>query len=374
MFTVMVVDRESPVLTVPANVVVPTDAGQNIALVSYAPVVTDNVPGATVDCTPPSTSAFPLGTSFVTCIASDAAGNRVTNGFTVTVIDTSVPDTQPPVITVPSNVIVPTDPGQNDAVVNYTVTVSDNQPGAIVACLPVSGSAFAMGTTTVVCTASDAAGNRATSSFTVTVADREKPVLTVPANLSIAAEPGQSNAVVTYTATATDNSGSVAVVCTPPSGTAFPGGIATVTCSAIDDSGNVATASFTVTVTRHTPPPDYGCIITSRQVLWPAHRKMVPLSVWMNFDKKRKVKFSGARIVSVTSNEPETGLDAGDIGPDWEITNAEKLRLKLRAECDPNGTGRVYTITVEAKDPQGNLYLCKTTVTVPLECPKKKRK
>jgi hypothetical protein len=372
MFTVMVVDRELPVLTVPANMVVPTDPAQNIALVSYNATVMDNVPGATVDCTPPSASAFPLGTSLVTCIASDAAGNRVTNGFSITVIDTSVRDTQPPVITVPDNIVVPTNPGRNDAVVNYTVIISDNQPGATVACLPPSGSVFAMGTTTVVCTASDAAGNRATSSFTVTVTDREKPVLMMPANLSIVAEPGQSNALSTYTATATDNSGSVAVVCTPPSGTAFPVGVTTVTCTAIDDSGNVATGSFMVTVTGHTPPPDYGCIITSKSVLRPAHRKMVPVSVWMNFDKKKKIKFSSARIVSVTSNEPETGLDDADIGPDWEIAHAEKLKLKLRAERDPNGTGRVYTITVEAKDPLGSLYLCQTTVTVPLECPKKK--
>jgi hypothetical protein len=101
---------------------------------------------------------------------------------------------------------------------------------------------------------------------------------------------------------------------------------------------------------------------------------MVPVSVRMNFDRKMKIKLSSARIVSVTSNEPEAGLDAGDIGPDWEIPNAEKLNLKLRAECDPNGTGRVYTITVEAKDLQGHLHLCKTTVIVPLECPKKNKK
>lgn len=374
MFTVMIVDREAPVLTVPTNIVVVADHGQDFAVVNYTTTVKDNVPGATVVCTPPPGSPFLPGATLVNCTASDAAGNTVTNAFTVTVINASVRDSQPPVITVPSNVVVPTDPGRKNAMVNYTVTVTDNQPGAMVVCLPPSGSAFAIGTTTVVCTASDAAGNRASNSFTVTVEDREKPVLIVPANLSIMAGPGQTNAVAEYIATATDNSGSVAVVCAPPSGKAFPLGVTAVTCTAVDDSGNTATGSFTVTVIREAQPPDCGCIIASRSVLWPMHRKMVPVSVWMNFDKKKKIKFSSTRIVSVTSNEPETGLDAADIGPDWEITNAEKLRLKLRAECDPNGSGRVYTITVEAKDPQGHLYLCKTTVTVPLECPKKKKK
>lgn len=374
MFTVTVVDREPPVLTMPPDRTIPADAGQHIAVVKdYAITVTDNVPGATVDCTPPPGSVFPLGATLVSCIASDAAGNRVTNHFTITVINPSVPDTQPPVIRVPGSMIVPTDPRRNDAVVHYTVTITDDQPGATVACLPPSGSVFPIGTTTVLCTATDAAGNPAADSFTVTVEDREKPVLTVPENLSIGAGPGESNAVATYTATATDNSGSVALVCTPPSGTAFPIGATTVTCTAIDDSGNVATGSFTVTVTRDAPPPDHGCIITSRPVLWPVNRKMVPVSVWLKFDRK-KVKFSSARIVSVTSNEPETGLDAEDFGPDWEITNAEKLKLRLRAERDPNGNGRVYTIVVEGKDAQGNRYLCSTTVDVPLECQKKKKK
>jgi len=373
MFTVTVVDREPPVLTVPTNMMVITDPGQSIALVHYSATVTDNAPGATVVCTPPSGSPFPLGANLVTCIASDAAGNMVTNAFTVSVIHPSVPDSQPPIIAVPDNIVVPTDPGRNNAVVNYTVTVTDNQPGATVECLPASGSAFAMGITTVVCNATDVAGNRAIASFTVAVQDRENPVLTVPVNVSVVAAPGQSNAVITYIATSTDNSGSVAVVCAPSSGTAFPVGMTTVTCTAIDDSGNIATGSFTVTVTSDIQPPDHGCIVTSKPVLWPPHRKMVPVSVWLKFDKK-KVKFSNALIVSVTSNEPETGLDAEDIVPDWEIVSAEKLKLKLRAERDAHGTGRIYTITVEGKDTKGNLYLCKTTVTVPLECPKKKKK
>jgi hypothetical protein len=198
-------------------------------------------------------------------------------------------------------------------------------------------------------------------------------VIEVPANVSGVAGPGQTNPVVEYTASATDNSGSVAIVCAPPSGTAFAVGVATVTCTAIDDSGNVASGSFTVTVTHTAPPPDHGCITASRPILWPANRKMIPVHVWLKYDKK-KVKFSSTRIVSVTSNEPETGIDAEDIGPDWEIVNAEKLKLRLRAERGANGPGRIYTIVIEGKDAKGDLYLCQTTVTVPIEKPSRKKK
>ena len=49
----------------------------------------------------------------------------------------------------------------------------------IVTCDPASGSTFALGTTTVTCSANDAAGNTGDNTFTVTVADTLAPNLTV---------------------------------------------------------------------------------------------------------------------------------------------------------------------------------------------------
>jgi hypothetical protein len=72
----------------------------------------------------------------------------------------------------------------------------------------------------------------------------------------------------------------------------------------------------------------------------------------------------GCRIVSVTSNEPTSGLGGGDVGPiDWEITGP--LTLKLRAERWHKGSGRVYTIAIECTDAAGNRTASTVTVTVP---------
>jgi hypothetical protein len=92
-------------------------------------------------------------------------GGSDTCTFTVT-----VNDTQPPVITCPANVTAVT-PTITDpcAVVNFTTTASDNCPGVVVVCNPPSGSCFPVGVTTVTCTATDASGNTATCSFTVSV-------------------------------------------------------------------------------------------------------------------------------------------------------------------------------------------------------------
>jgi hypothetical protein len=55
-------------------------------------------------------------------------------------------------------------------VISYTVTATDNvDPNPALNCAPPSGATFPVGTTTVVCTASDSSGNTATATFNVIV-------------------------------------------------------------------------------------------------------------------------------------------------------------------------------------------------------------
>jgi hypothetical protein len=58
--------------------------GGTTAVVNYPPpVVTDNCPGASAVCTPPSGSSFPLGVTTVSCTATDGSGNTSSCSFTV---------------------------------------------------------------------------------------------------------------------------------------------------------------------------------------------------------------------------------------------------------------------------------------------------
>jgi hypothetical protein len=115
-------------------------------------------------------------------------------------------------------------------------------------CSPASGSTFPLGTTTVTCSATDAAGNTGNNSFTVTVQDTTAPTLTLPSNMTVSAT-SAAGAVVTFSASASDLvDGSVAVTCTPASGSTFAPGTTTVNCSATDAAGNEASGSFTVSV------------------------------------------------------------------------------------------------------------------------------
>lgn len=85
-FTVTVRDADGPVIVCPASVNVSPAAGQSSAVVTYPPpTATDNLPGVTTVCSPPSGSTFPLGTTPVTCTATDSNGNQASCTFSVNV-------------------------------------------------------------------------------------------------------------------------------------------------------------------------------------------------------------------------------------------------------------------------------------------------
>jgi hypothetical protein len=239
-----------PAITCPNNVTKNTDPGQCSAALTYAtPSVSDYCAGVgTPTCNPASGSTFLKGATAVNCSVTDPCGNQLSCSFTVT-----VNDTQAPTISCPANVVTSTDPNQCSAVVTYSnATASDNCAGVgTPACAPPSGSTFAKGTTTVSCSVSDASGNSASCSFTVTVNDTQAPAITCPANVTaVAPSFGASSAVVTYAnASASDNCTGVGTPsCNPPSGSTFPLGCSTVTCTVTDASANTASCTFQVCV------------------------------------------------------------------------------------------------------------------------------
>jgi len=92
---------------------------------------------------------------------------------TVSVMVILIPDTQPPTINCQANIIADFDPAVNGAIVTYNAPVGmDNRPGAVTVQTAglASGSIFPVGITINTFTVTDAAGNTASCSFTVTVA------------------------------------------------------------------------------------------------------------------------------------------------------------------------------------------------------------
>lgn len=163
-------------------------------------------------------------------------------------------DTTPPVLSLPSDITAEAT-GPNGAAVTFTVTANDSFDGPVpVACDHNSGDTYALGTTTVTCSATNSYGLISTKSFKITVTDTSPPVLNLPSDQTVEAT-SPSGAVVNYTVSANDKvDGPTAVTCDTPSGSTFPIGTTTVTCSATDSYGLTSTKSFKITVTDTTPP------------------------------------------------------------------------------------------------------------------------
>jgi microsomal dipeptidase-like Zn-dependent dipeptidase len=248
--TVKVGDTTPPTITVPQDLTAEARSPAG-APVTFAPSATDNVDGpVAVSCAPASGATFPLGTTTVACSASDAAGNSASASFHVTVVDTT-----PPGVAVPQDVTLEADgpfgaffganPGAHDAVSGFLPTTCTP---------PAAGPVFPLGTTRVTCSATDAAGNVGSASFTVTVVDTTPPALTLPGPITAEAT-SPAGAAVSFSASATDRvDGAVAVSCSPASGSTFALGGSSVTCSARDAAGNSASASFSITVADTTLP------------------------------------------------------------------------------------------------------------------------
>ncbi|XP_038066601.1 fibrillin-1-like [Patiria miniata] len=319
------------------------------------PMASDVVDGGSVNvvCNPPSGRDLQIGTHRVTCTATDSAGNTRDCSFDVIITDFNectasmeagrhdcvnavcinedggfsctcndgyskpnmndhtCTDTEPPVFTpgsCPQAISRVADPRSMVTMVTWTdPTATDSTNVApTVECTPASGTDFVIGQTPVTCTATDAAGNKATPdcTFTVTVTDfnectasvgspgrhdcvnaecnnedggfsctcnngYNKPNMddhictdTTPPvfdpntcrspDAQVADPESMTSTTVTWTTpTATDTTGiAPTVTCTPSTNHAFRIGDTDVTCTARDAAGNMALINcvFTVTV------------------------------------------------------------------------------------------------------------------------------
>ncbi|GEM_PF-1823507 len=228
----------------PGNITTVADDATGAGVAYTAPTASD---GSTVTCTPAPDSSFPLGTTPVTC--TTPTGLSATFLVTVRLADAPIIDNIPS----PAAVEATSAAG---ATVSYSAPTAQDTNGASVpvACAPVSGSTFPVGSTPVTCTAT-AGATTSSAGFLAVVVDTSAPVVTAPANVAAEAT-SASGANVSYgAATASDAVGVAGgVACAPASGSLFPLGSTVVVCSAKDAAGNQGLASFIVAV-RDTSAP-----------------------------------------------------------------------------------------------------------------------
>ncbi len=247
-FIVTITDTEAPTITCPANITGVADAGAcEKTNVTWTLMSGDNCSVTNSACDPASGSTFAVGVTTVSCGVADASGN--TNGCTFTV---RVLGATGVVINCPTNLIAEcTGPAGASVVFNVTATASCDT-NVTTTCFPPSSSVFPIGPTAVTCMAFDGSGHTNDCSFTVTVVDTTRPVITVcPTNRAVVLGGGECVATVpdlTAELSATDACGPVTVTQSPAAGTPANIGTNVVTLTARDAFGNETSCAVTVEI------------------------------------------------------------------------------------------------------------------------------
>lgn len=240
------------VKTPPANPL--AHAPEPIALPAPAPISIPAPAPVPVPATSPSFGyQYPIPPGF------EGIGGGSSTPPPPVVVPPPAPDTTAPVFAAVSTITAEATTSLGAYVSYASPTATDAVSGpAAVTCTPLSVALFALGTTTVQCDATDTAGNAASTTFNVVVSDTVAPTIPAAASISVQATSTASvAAVVTYTSPLANDavSGSVAVACTPASGSLFGVSTTTVACSATDTAGNTSTSNFDVGVYLPPTPP-----------------------------------------------------------------------------------------------------------------------
>jgi hypothetical protein len=213
---------------------------------------------------PPADTFFPRGTNLVTVTAFDNQQHSNTCAFNVVVL----PSQTRPQLVMPAPIVVPClGAGVPGAFVNYKVSALDNcSSNFTLTTRPASGSLFPFGTTIVLCTAMDEAGNATRGQFPVTVlSDCFTNCISIrcPTQITVDAAPlagvptnsSTAGAVVNFEFFAANQCGGpLFTSSSPPSGSFFSVGTNTVTCIASDNAGQTNNCTFDVVVNDVTPP------------------------------------------------------------------------------------------------------------------------
>ncbi len=365
-FTVTVNDMEVPAFTsCPANIntfSATNDCGNNV--INVNPAYTDNctlgsaplawtLTGATLGSGTGNigTHHFNVGVTQVTYTVTDASGNHNTCSYNVTVTDNVFPT-----ISCVQNIVRNNDMGICGATVSYSApTGNDNCSGYTVAQtagLP-SGSIFPLGVTTNTFTVTDAAGNTASCSFTVTVNDNQAPILTPPAAQILNVGAGNNCQVLMpdyrNMFTVNENCGGTVILeqlapNQPGSLVIGYGGTRTIKVKATDIAGNSRIDSFMLNLVDQTAPVAVCKNITVNLNASGA-ASITPSMIDNN---------SHDNCSAVTLSASKLTFDCSNVGPNSVVLTA----------TDVSGNASTCTATVTIKDVTAPVVNCWSDTTM----------
>lgn len=332
-FTVSGVDNLPPTISCPTDTIVAGNANCQFEMLNetanHELVLADNCGGTPTVTQSPTAGSTIVGSAVVTLTAEDANGNTATCTFNYTVSDQTNPT-----ILCPANMQVSSNQACDYVVPDFSTagSVDDNCDASPVVTQDPAVNQVFVDDTLVTLTVTDASGNFATCTFTISESTNDLPNITCPGDQLVNLDANCQFALADYTtlAVATDNCGTPTVTQTQAAGTIVTG-TTTVELVATDASLNTVSCTFDV-IPNDTEAPTVTC-------LQPA--VTVTASGQCTFTV---ADYTGAAYVSATDNCPNS----------FTYTQSPVAGSLI---------GSATTITISTTDAVGNVGSCTMTVT-----------
>jgi len=252
--TITIVDTTDPTFTAPPAITIECDESTDPSNTGAPTGIADNCdPAPAVASNDNLTPGSCSGESTISRAWSvtDACGNRRTLIQTITIVDTTAPT-----FTVPADVTVECDASTSPADTGEVTVKADNcdtNPVIASSDQVVPGSCVGESTILRTWTATDACGNVAAQTQTISIVDTTAPVITCPADASVEGSPDTCGwRLPALTAPVADNCSGpsdITVTQNPPAGTALFGpGTTPVVITATDACGNQSTCTVNITI------------------------------------------------------------------------------------------------------------------------------
>ena len=296
--TVTIQDSTSPKISAMDDISLEAKSSSQNLVTLTIPEIYDEV--GVMSVTNDAPEVFPLGETIVTWTATDSSGNSSSQSYTITFVDTIIPEILISDETFEATIFGGTNiPLEFPEIIDIQNTELTNDAPEV----------FPLGETIVTWTATDSSGNSASTTQIITVVDTTSPVLIAPENFIIEAESTFTQIENLGEFVAEDISGITTVTNDAPE--VFPLGETIVTWTATDDYGNSISNTQSITVLDTISPV----------IMAPSDFQLEASHIENNIIDLIGVRASDdVEVISITNDAPEV-FPLGETIVTWTATD-----------------------------------------------------
>ena len=311
--SIILVDSTAPRIAFSEDLIIEASSLEQNTLELVTPETSDDV--EVISITNDAPEVFPLGETIVTWTATDSSGNSSSQSYTITFVDTIIPEILISDETFEATIFGGTNiPLEFPEIIDIQNTELTNDAPEV----------FPLGETIVTWTATDDYGNSISNTQSITVLDTISPVIMAPSDFQLEASHIENNIIDLIGVRASDDVEISSVTNDAPE--VFPLGETIVTWTATDSSGNSASDSQQISVIDTTIPSI-----------------IVPNDIQVEIYDKLGVEIDTGIPTSddVIDSQPTVTNDAPEVFP-----LGETIVIWTATDCSGNSASATQSITI----------------------------